>query len=152
MTQTGFRGAAGVGSGGKERTGFRRARNGSAKLEIPDEAFHRNLDHLPAARPRPGILAEGIVTASPLRRRALLEAIRESGGTIVRVAEEAIPGALAELGRRGLFVEPTTAVAYAGLAELRANGALEGTTVPILTGSGLKASAIIQGLAVGGVS
>ena len=119
---------------------------------MPPTAICRAAARLPAARPRPGILAEGIVTASPLRRRALVEAIRESGGTIVRVAEEAIPGALAELGRRGLFVEPTTAVAYAGLAELRANGALEGTTVPILTGSGLKASAIIQGLAVGGVS
>jgi len=35
MAQTGFRGAAGVGSGGKERTGFHRGRNASAKLEIP---------------------------------------------------------------------------------------------------------------------
>jgi len=111
------------------------------------EAFHRNLDHLPAVRPRPGLLAEGIATAAPLRWRTLLEAVRESGGTIVRVAEETIPGALADLGRRGLFVEPTTAVAYAGLAELRrARGTLEGATVLILTGSGLKASAIIQSL------
>ena len=115
------------------------------------EAFHRNLGHLPAVRPRPGIIAEGIATAAPLRWRAILEAIRESGGTIVRVAEDTIPHALADLGRRGLFVEPTSAVAYAGLAALRgADGALEGTTVLILTGSGLKASAVIQNLSAQG--
>src|SRR6516225_2753069 len=33
--QTGFRGAAGTGSGGKERIGFHRGRNAGAKLKIP---------------------------------------------------------------------------------------------------------------------
>ena len=40
MAQTGFRGAAGEGSGGKERTGFHRGRNASAKLEIPAKLYH----------------------------------------------------------------------------------------------------------------
>lgn len=35
IAQTGFRGTAGEGSGGKERTGFHRRRNASAKPEIP---------------------------------------------------------------------------------------------------------------------
>ena len=103
-------------------------------------------------RPRAGILAEGIATASPLRWRAILEAVRESAGTVVRVRDDAIPKALADLGRRGLFVEPTTAVGYAGLAELRRAAADAGPTVLILTGSGLKASAIIQALTEGGRS
>jgi threonine synthase len=105
------------------------------------EPFHRHLDHLPAVRPKPGLLAEGIASASPLRWRALLEAVWESRGSVVRVGDDAIPGALAALGRRGLFVEPTTAVVYAALGEFR--GAA-GQTVLILTGSGLKASGIIE--------
>ena len=114
------------------------------------EAFHEHPDRLPDMRPRAGILAEGIATASPLRWRAILEAVRESAGTVVRVRDDAIPKALADLGRRGLFVEPTTAVGYAGLAELRRAAADAGPTVLILTGSGLKASAIIQALTEGG--
>ena len=49
------------------------------------------------------------------------------------------------LARRGLYVEPTAAAAAAGLTRLQASGAVrpEETTVLVLTGSGLKASAAI---------
>ena len=56
-----------------------------------------------------------------------------------------IAEALRGLARRGLYVEPTAAVAAAGLTRLHATGAIrpEETTVLVLTGSGLKASAAI---------
>ena len=75
----------------------------------------------------------------------VLRAVRETGGAIVAVEEAEIVEALRGLARRGLYVEPTSAVAAAGLTRLLASGAIRPheTTVLVLTGSGLKASATI---------
>jgi threonine synthase len=75
----------------------------------------------------------------------VLRAVRETGGAIVAVEEAEIVEALRELARRGLYVEPTSAVAAAGLSRLLASGAIRAheRTVLVLTGSGLKASATI---------
>jgi threonine synthase len=90
-------------------------------------------------------VAEGIATARPTRVAEVLRAVRASGGDIVAVEEAEIVEALGGLARRGLYVEPTSAVAAAGLARLLAGGAIgpDETTVLVLTGSGLKASATI---------
>ena len=71
----------------------------------------------------------------------MLAAIRESEGTILTVSEDEIVQGLAELARRGLFVEPTTGVVGAALSRLIAEGAIgTGDTVAaVLTGTGLKA-------------
>jgi threonine synthase len=89
--------------------------------------------------------AEGIATARPTRVAEVLRAVRASGGAILAVEEAQIVGALRGLARRGLYVEPTSAVAAAGLARLLTSGAIRPgeTTVLVLTGSGLKASATI---------
>jgi threonine synthase len=73
--------------------------------------------------------------------REVLAAVRESGGTIVAVSEAEIGAALAGLARKGLYVEPTSAAAAAGLSQLIANGEVRAgeRTVLVLTGSGLKA-------------
>lgn len=104
------------------------------------EVFHRRLTELPPIAPPAGILAEGIATASPLRWRLLDRSVRETSGDVLRVSESAIPGALARLGRAGLFVEPTSATVLAALDQLaaRQGGVLPGVTVLVLTGSGLK--------------
>ena len=90
-------------------------------------------------------IAEGIATARPTRVAEVLRAVRETGGAIVAVDEAEIVEALRALARRGLYVEPTSAVAAAGLTRLLASGAIrkDETTVLVLTGSGLKASATI---------
>ena len=74
--------------------------------------------------------------------REVLAPVRASGGEIVAVTEEEIVRALAALARMGFYVEPTSAVAAAGLSQLIARGAIRQgeTTVLVLTGSGLKAS------------
>jgi threonine synthase len=58
------------------------------------------------------------------------------------VSEEEIVTALGTLARMGLYVEPTSAAAAAGLSLLIEKGAINQaeTTVLVLTGTGLKAS------------
>ena len=61
------------------------------------------------------------------------------------VEEAEIVEALRGLARRGLYVEPTSAVAAAGLTSTHRGRRIgpDETTVLVLTGSGLKASSII---------
>ena len=82
------------------------------------------------------------VPAWPLRNRLKPNAVRNSGGSIVAVTEDEIVAALGALARQGLYVEPTSAAAAAGLRQLFKESVIapEQTTVLVLTGSGLKAS------------
>lgn len=91
--------------------------------------------------PKPTI-AEGTAIAHPVRLREVLHAIRRSGGSTVTVSEEEIVAALRELSANGLYAEPTSAGAVAGLSKLLAAGTIRpgDITVVILTGSGLKAT------------
>lgn len=93
-------------------------------------------------------VADGIALSRPVRLRQMLAAARETGGAMVAVGEDEIVAALESLLRLGLFVEPTSAAGAAGLGKLIAAGDIKAndTTVLILTGSGLKASARIGGL------
>jgi threonine synthase len=101
----------------------------------------------PATEPGPTI-AEGIRIAAPDRAEAILQACRETGGEFFTVSEAEIAAALLRLGRAGLYVEPTAAVAPAGALKLAAAGRLpaDGTAVIPLTGSGLKAGSAIAEL------
>jgi threonine synthase len=87
-------------------------------------------------------IAEGIASAKPTRVREVLRATRESGGGIVAVGEDEIVDALGTLAKTGLYVEPTSAAAAAGLRQRLRAGAISAdqTTVLVLTGSGLKAA------------
>jgi len=101
--------------------------------------------------------AEGIAIPRPPRGRQVLAAVRESGGCVVSVAEDAIEPARHHLGRRGLFVEPTAAITWAaallarghrgvpaegaaGESWLRARELAAGTLVVPLCGAGLKSA------------
>lgn len=85
-------------------------------------------------------LAEGALVARPPRGAAILSAVRESGGTIASVDDAALVAARDGLARSGLYVEPTSALAPAGLAALVADGLIRPGEVVLaaLTGSGLK--------------
>lgn len=93
-------------------------------------------------------IAEGIRIASPDRAEAILQACRQTDGELFSVSEAEIAAALLRLGRAGLYVEPTAAVAPAGALKLAAAGrhAAEGSTIIPLTGSGLKAGSLIAEL------
>jgi len=93
------------------------------------EAFHRH----PPMPPRPTV-AEGISIREPIRGREVLEAVKATGGEILAVTDEETLQAQDMVARRGLYVEPTSAVAVAALKGLPP----EGVAVIPLTGSGLK--------------
>lgn len=113
-------------------------------------AFDAGADALEAAQDGTTV-AEGIACRLPARGPAMLAAIRESGGGAVAVSEEAIAAALRELAGCGYFVEPTAAVAHAAYRALVARGTITESerAVVILSGSGLKASALAAGLIAG---
>jgi len=87
-------------------------------------------------------IAEGIASSKPTRVKEVLRGVRDSGGAIAAVSEAEIVDALRVLAHKGLYVEPTSAAAAAGLTKLIESGAVQRgeKTVLVLTGSGLKAS------------
>jgi len=85
--------------------------------------------------PQGETIAEGIRIRRPVRWKAILKALRETGGSVITVSDDEIIAAQRELAHQGLYVEPTAAVAVAGLRE----GTGERSIVIPLTGSGLKA-------------
>ena len=89
-------------------------------------------------------IADGIAVSKPPRLAQMLEALRESGGAAGVVSELEIESARETIARRGLYVEPTSAVPLAALRRLLERGMLaedERVLVP-LTGSGLKSPQI----------
>lgn len=83
-------------------------------------------------------VAEGIRILHPLRGDRILEAIDESGGMAIAVEEDEILPARDELAGRGLYVEPTSAVVWAALAQCLPQ--LDDPVVLMLTGHGLKST------------
>lgn len=104
-------------------------------------AWQAGVNHLVPTAVAPTV-AEGIASSKPTRVAEVLAAVRQSGGAVVAVDESEIVDALGALARQGLYVEPTSAAAAAGLSQLLQQGAISSdqTTVLVLTGSGLKAS------------
>ena len=105
------------------------------------ESYRAGVNELVQTDIKPTI-AEGIASSKPTRVKEVLAAVRASSGAIVAVSENEIVAALGALARGGLYVEPTSAAAAAGLSQLIRSGAIrrDQTTVLVLTGSGLKAS------------
>ncbi len=107
------------------------------------EAWARGLPEPAEVSPGPTV-AGGIRVEKPPRGAQVLRIIRETAGSMVRVADPEIldwAGFLAE--REGIFAEPTSAAAFAGLARLVAAGQVgPGAEVLVpVTGTGLKTAA-----------
>ena len=91
-------------------------------------------------------IAEGTAIKRPIRMQQMLEALRASDGGTITVDEEDIVAASLKLAKQGLYVEPTSAHAAAGLSKLRRQGLISDAqeTVVILTGAGLKATSFYE--------
>lgn len=87
-------------------------------------------------------IAEGASIASPVRLPEAVEALHRCQARAVAVSEQQIRDAVRALAHRGLYVEPTCAVAAAALDHFLTDGTITNgqTTVVVLTGSGLKAA------------
>jgi threonine synthase len=68
--------------------------------------------------------ADGLLIAEPPRLRQMVDAVKGTGGDAAGIGREDTERALAELHRRGLLVEPSSAVAQAALARFRAQGSI----------------------------
>ena len=102
-------------------------------------AFRDGDDDAVAVTPG-GTIAEGIRIDRPPRSKQILAAIRDTGGDIVEVSDDDIRASLRTLLAQGLFVEPTSAAAHAGLARSAVAGDTSGTVILAMTGHGLKAT------------
>lgn len=92
---------------------------------------------------RPVTVAEprslALSVADPVTGRQAVAAMTRWGGRAVSVPEEAITDAVRRLARYGLLAEPASAVALAGLWELREDGPrTSGPVVLVLTSAGIK--------------
>ncbi len=85
-------------------------------------------------------LADGIMVPDPPRINDLIEAVKESRGSVHVVCDDEVVRGLKKLVKMGFIVEPTSAVSLAVLEELINDGVVgAGDTILIpLTGSGLK--------------
>lgn len=85
-------------------------------------------------------VADSIAVNYPRDGQKALRAVQESRGGALIVSDQQILAAQSELSRKGLFVEPAAAAAWAGLRPALAQGLIKpGERVCILaTGSGLK--------------
>jgi len=93
-------------------------------------------------------VAEGVVATHPIRVPDVMAALRETSGRTVVVPEDEIVTALFDLARIGLYVEPTSCVAPAAARHLIIAGEIKPNerVVVVLTGSGLKATALVESL------
>jgi len=101
-------------------------------------AFHGNTETITPVSAR--TLADSISVDLPRDGVRAVRASKETNGTYIKVSDEEILKAIAELGGVGIFAEPAGAAAYAGLVKGTASGVVGGDD-PILvlnTGSGLK--------------
>ena len=106
---------------------------------MPTVAAWKGDDWTPdQARPT---VAGGVAVAAPPRGRQVVDAIRQTDGVAVAVEEESIVEWHKVLAaQEGLFIEPTSATAFAGLGALVAQGAVQArdTILVPITGFGLK--------------
>lgn len=97
------------------------------------DAWENNLKEIIPVKD-PFTIATAIACGDPIDGLAALKAIRDSGGFALKVTDDEALSARNLLSRRGIFVEPSGAVAYAGYMKTQ----LEGTVICIATGHGLK--------------
>jgi threonine synthase len=81
-------------------------------------------------------IAEGVRVRSPLRARAVVDAVNHSNGRFLAIDEAAILPGRDALAGLGFYVEPTSALVWQALKDLLP--ALTDPVVAVLTGSGYK--------------
>jgi threonine synthase len=102
------------------------------------EAFHNGNTKIEADPRVEQISADGIAISQPVHAQSVLQAVRESGGTVMAVEDRVVLAFQDRLATRGLFVEPTSATVAAAIARSPLTFGANDRIVAILTGHGLK--------------
>jgi len=131
--------------------GFRRLKNAGITKKLPrlfsaqpellapiHNAFTKGLDDILEVTPTEKSIAEGLAIVKPVRSKRLLQALKNSEGGAKTVTEDEITEAYKKLALRGIFVEPSSAVAAAAVSKVREQMGSKARIVVALTGSGLK--------------
>jgi len=103
----------------------------------------------PIAIQKPSTHALGILVSKPLNGRWALEAMAESRGVAVTVSDSEIFAAEQEIARfEGIFAEPASSATIAALKKLAHQSIIKkkDRVVCLITGSGLKATDVLQAL------
>jgi threonine synthase len=80
--------------------------------------------------------AEGVRVRNPSQAQAILKAIHPDKGEILAIPEGEILPAYKDLGKRGIGIEPTSALAWCALKQVSDH--LPEPVILIMTGAGLK--------------
>jgi len=109
--------------------------DGSAAIA---DAFHAGTETIIPISAK--TIADSISVDLPRDGVRAVRAVRETGGTYIKVSDDEILKAIAALGPQGIFAEPAGATAYAGLVKAVAGGIVsaDDPIVVLNTGSGLK--------------
>jgi threonine synthase len=112
----------------------------SCQTQQVSPLYHRfkNLGYIPPKSVTS--VADALVSVNPPLLDLMVKRLREADGDAVMVEEDRIHNAFIELARKGLFVEPSSAVAYAAYKKhLKSKEtSKDDKTVIVLTGMGLK--------------
>lgn len=110
--------------------------------------IYRTYKGLPLKERYESTIAEGIALSQPNKVSQIITAVEESGGDILCVTEAEIRSALKELALRGIYAEPTSSAAYAGIRKLCREQVLKKNdeVIMIISGNGLKAGNEIEKL------
>jgi threonine synthase len=103
-------------------------------------AFKQKSDRIPKIE-KQDTIAEGISIAEPVRGLQILKIVNETGGEVLAVSESEIVEALKETTNKGFYIEPTSAVAMAGVKKYLKNRMRKERIGSAFTGHGLKAMA-----------
>jgi len=102
--------------------------------------YHRfkNLSYVPPNTV--SSVADALLSVNPPLLELMVKKLQEAKGDAVMVEEDEIISAFEELAKRGFFVEPSSAVAYAALKKQAKDEIIpkKDKIVVVLTGSGLK--------------
>jgi len=93
--------------------------------------------------------AIGIFVREPVQEKLALRAIEQSHGVATAVSDYEIISAEEEIAKfEGIFAEPASSIAIAALKKLRSQSVIdrEDVAVCLITGSGLKATDVLQAL------
>jgi threonine synthase len=104
----------------------------------------------PVTISKPSTQALGILVRNPLNGKGALQAIEESKGAAITVQDSEIFAAEQEIARfEGIFAEPSSSATIAALKKLVHQGVIDkrDTVMCLITGSGLKATDVLQALA-----
>ncbi|GHV33425.1 threonine synthase [Synergistales bacterium] len=110
----------------------------SANCNTIHRVFHGlSVDYSPAPT-----VAEGISLYRPVKTDEIVQIVKETSGSVDAVSENEIIDALKSAGKKGLYIEPTSAVAFAGFSRLILQNVVSENemTVVIVSASGLKAT------------